>query len=230
MPTKKIVLFIVEGVSDETSLALILSRINTDTNIRFHIVGGDITSDRNTSANNARTKVNEQVKQFLSKNKFMISDIMQIVHVVDMDGAYISEANILEDKRIPKWIYEDDKIITNNKPKTRERNKKKTEVLDILTKTPAIRKVPYMVLYFSCNLEHVMHNIRNADQKEKDHLADAFIEKFYRHERDFIQFMQREEFAVAGDYLQTWNFIKQDYHSLNRYSNFCLYFKNDRCQ
>lgn len=225
MPTKKIVLFIVEGISDETSLALILSKLNTNTNIRFHIVGGDITSDRNTTASNARTKVNEQVKIFLSKNKFVISDIMQIVHVVDMDGAYISEANIIEDKGIHKWVYEDNKIITNHKAQTKERNNKKSEILDILTKTPTIRKVPYMVIYFSCNLEHVMHNIRNASMHEKDHLADAFVERFYRHEADFINFMKSEDFAVDGNYIETWDFIKQGCNSLNRFSNFCLYFK-----
>ena len=43
MKTKKIILFIVEGISDQTSLALVLSKLIKTENVMFHIVRGDIT-------------------------------------------------------------------------------------------------------------------------------------------------------------------------------------------
>lgn len=68
MKTKKVVLFIVEGISDQTSLALILSKLIKSENVRFHILNGDITSDYQTTGVNAITKVNEQIKRFLNSN------------------------------------------------------------------------------------------------------------------------------------------------------------------
>jgi hypothetical protein len=59
MKTKKIILFIVEGISDQTSLALILSKLVKSENVKFQIVNGDITSDRSTNVANAMIKVNE---------------------------------------------------------------------------------------------------------------------------------------------------------------------------
>lgn len=227
MPTKKVVLFIVEGISDETSLALILSKIISNANVKFHITGGDITSNRYTTPANAKTKVNDEVKVFLDKNKFRISDIKNIVHVIDTDGTYISDDEIVEDMSVHKWVYEDDKIISNNKVETEYRNKKKSDVLNILSRTTKIRNVAYTVLYFSCNLEHVLHNTKNASKYEKSRLSDDFVDRFYKHELDFIDFIKDETFGVDGDYKETWEFIKQGCNSLNRYSNFCWYFKNN---
>ena len=36
--TKKIILFIVEGINDETSLSLILSKLVSDTSVQFHVI------------------------------------------------------------------------------------------------------------------------------------------------------------------------------------------------
>lgn len=42
LPTKKVVLFIVEGITDKTSIGLILSKIITSNSVFFAITDGDI--------------------------------------------------------------------------------------------------------------------------------------------------------------------------------------------
>lgn len=224
METKKVVLFLVEGVSDQTTLGLILSKLVNNSTVRFHIVGGDITSNRYTTLTNALEKVNEELKKFLDRNKFRITDISQIIHVVDMDGAYISNENIVEDSAVSKLVYKDNVIVGKNSDLIRKRNEKKALVLDKLSNTHKVRKIPYRLFYFSCNLEHVIHNIRDAQDREKDNLAEQFADRFYGQEREFIEFIQNNDFAVNGDYKETWKFIKETNHSLNRFSNFHLYF------
>ena len=43
-------------------------------------------------------------------------------------------------------------------------------------------------------------------------------------EKNFISFLRDNDFAIPGDYNETWKFIKKDCNSLNRYCNFHLYF------
>ena len=43
---------------------------------------------------------------------------------------------------------------------------------------------------------------------------------------EFIDFINNKDFKVLGDYKVTWDFIKKDLNSVNRYSNFWLFFEN----
>lgn len=224
MQTKKVILFLVEGISDQTTLGLILSKLIRDSTVGFHIVGGDITSNRYTTLSNALEKVNEEVKKFLDRNKFRITDISQIIHIVDIDGAYVSNEDIVEDSTVSRFVYKDNVIVGKNADIIRRRNEKKASILDKLSNTHKVRKIPYRLFYFSLNLEHVIHNIRDAKDSEKDSMAEQFADRFYGQEREFIEFIQNHDFAVDGDYKETWEFIKERNHSLNRYSNFHLYF------
>ena len=103
-----------------------------------------------------------------------------------------------------------------------------SEYLGIITCMLDILDIPYKVYYFSCNLEHVLHNEQNLPQEEKGEFADVFSEKFYGKPQEFIDFICDKEFAVEGSYVETWNFIKQDTHSLKRYTNFQLFFDEDK--
>ncbi len=180
MKIKKILLFIVEGVTDQNSLALVLSKIVQNESVKFHIVSGDITSDRFTTSVNAITKVNDQIKIFLERNPyFKKSDILKVIHLIDTDGAYIA----------------DEKIVSGN-----------------------------VDAYFSCNLEHVLHNELNVNNCDKMDYADRFVNYFYGREVEFIDFISDNKFAVKGTLGETWEFIKVDENSLKRFSNFHLFF------
>lgn len=75
-------------------------------------------------------------------------------------------------------------------------------------------------------MEHVFHNeIHELSKKEKIALADRFDDMYGDNPQDFLNFIRSTDFATQGDYEETWNFIKQENHSLERWSNFHLYFE-----
>ena len=157
MKTKKVILFIVEGISDKTSFALILSNLIKTKNIQFHIVNGDITSDRYTTVTNAITKVHEQIKNFLENKFFQKKDILKVIHLLDTDGAYVGKDYIKEDD-IEGFLYSPDFIKAGNIDLVLARNDKKSRVVNKLSARPEIASIPYSMYYFSCNLEHVLHS------------------------------------------------------------------------
>jgi hypothetical protein len=224
MKTKKIILFIVEGFSDQTSLALILSKVIKPENVRFQIVNGDITASRYTTTNNAINKVNEHIKKFIGNNFLNKSDLLKVIHLIDTDGAYVA-ADFIQQADVEHLIYSNEGIKTRNKESILQRNDKKSHILDRLCCCPSIAGIDYSMYYFSCNLEHILHNDCNMEDDKKVEAAEAFSDAFYGKEQQFITFINNEEFAVNGDFKQTWDFIKLQNHSLNRYCNFHLFFQ-----
>ena len=157
--SKKIVLFIVEGITDEISLSLILSKIiEKDKVIRFKIVNSDITSLIGVNLNNIHNKITDYIKEFLSSDIYKKSDILNVVHLVDTDGAYISDDLILE-KGTDNLDYTTRNIYTKNVDSIKKRNKQKSQILSKLIATSTVYvNLPYNIYFFSSNLEHVLHN------------------------------------------------------------------------
>ncbi|MPW25661.1 hypothetical protein GC105_07645 [Alkalibaculum sp. M08DMB] len=225
MSTRKIVLFLVEGISDQTSLALIISKIVKTEIVRFHTINGDITSYKYTTAENSVNKINAQVKKFLNNNFLKKSDILKIVHLIDTDGAFISDEYMLEED-IKGFIYTTEYIKAKNIETIQSRNNKKSSIVNRLSTCTDILCIPYVMYYFSCNLEHVLHNEINTNSNNKTELAESFSDIYYKKEETFIEFINNIQFAVPGDYKETWDFIKINNNSLKRYSNFHLFFKS----
>lgn len=225
MKTKKVILFIVEGISDKNSLALILSRLIRTENIQFHVVGGDITSNKYNDSQNCISKINEEVNKFLKTNSFKKTDILKIIHLVDMDGAYVDSIAIKKGNT-DKFIYNSDCIIASDIDQVKNRNERKVKILDKLSTTMAICKINYCMYYFSCNLEHVLHNEQNVEDNLKDKYSDEFVERYDGKEDEFIEFLKNSVFSVQGDYKTTWQYIKIGLNSLNRHCNFHLFFEN----
>ena len=72
-------------------------------------------------------------------------------------------------------------------------------------------------------MDHVLHNNANLSNQEKDDLADAFDEEYSDKPEEFVKLMRNSSFAVQGTYEETWDFIKMDKNSVQRYSNFGVY-------
>lgn len=89
MAKKKVMLFIVEGSTDETSLSTVLSRIFSSSTVKFQVVHGDVLTHDFTSSNKIVTAVWEQVKDFMG-SVYKKSDICRIVHLTDTDGVFYS--------------------------------------------------------------------------------------------------------------------------------------------
>ena len=76
----------------------------------------------------------------------------------------------------------------------------------------------------SCNLDHVLYNLQNASDEEKEEHALEFSERYIDNINDFISFLCHSKFSCCESYEDSWNFIKKDKHSLEQYSNLGLCF------
>lgn len=236
MSGKKIILFIVEGITDKTNLGFVLSKILNNNKVEFALTDGDITSRNGVIVSNIAAKVGEIVKEFSGKI-FKASDFIEVVHLVDMDGNYIPNNQILEktaeipvDPKDPlKSYYDDNYIYANNIEAIQQRNYQKSTVLNRLISLNNVwRTIPYSVYFFSCNIDHVMHDQRNLFQKDKNTYAAQFEKSFSNSPHRFLDFLNSSDFAVPGNYSETWDFIKVDSNSLKRYTNFHLFFLNPK--
>ena len=166
MNEKKVILFIVEGPSDQAALGTIMEEYFNSEDIKFLIVHGDITIKNYIMKDNAIIKVNEQIKEKLKelKKKYNYSktDYIKIIHLIDTDGVYISDDKVMqkegENSSKSKVLYYEDHIEAENVNGIRKRNAKKAEVLFKLRTTKNIDGIQYRVYYNSCNLEHVLYD------------------------------------------------------------------------
>ena len=222
--TKKITLFIVEGITDEISLGLILSKIiEKDKLVRFKIINGDITAKGGITLSNIYVKITDYIKEFISRDIYKKSDILNVVHIVDTDGAFITDDLIIQ-KKIESIEYNTHCIYAKNVDYIKQRNKQKSQILNKLSGTDIVyTNLPYHVYFFSSNLEHVMHNQQSVSPFQKRKYAEDFVDKFITNPSTFIDFINDKEFALTGPYEDTWDFIKKDTNSLKRYTNFNLY-------
>lgn len=221
MARKKVVLFIVEGITDQESLELLLGELIQDNNqIIFQVAYGDITSNNDIDNKNIKNKITDIIKGG-GKRKFKPSDYLEVIHLVDMDAAFISEDNIYEDQSNNKFVYKEDGIYTNNIQNVIKRNNKKKKLLNLLLSTNKVyRSVPYRVFYFSCNLEHVLHNEMEVEEKLKIKYARDFQDKYIDDLDGFIDLICNSTFTVDKEYGDSWEFIKKDNNSIKRFTNF----------
>lgn len=127
MKRKKVVLVIVEGPSDEEALGPVLNNYFDKDRVYIHTHHGDITTEKGNKCSNIISKVNECVKQCMRQYPFKRSDFKRIIHVVDMDGAFIPDNAIVEDKDAYKPIYTEEIIRTNHPEGIVKRNAQKRE-------------------------------------------------------------------------------------------------------
>lgn len=220
MARKKIMLFIVEGPTDETSLSTVLNRIFSSDTVRFQVVHGDVLTRDFVAPDKIVAAVNEQIKLFRG-SVYKPGDFCKIVHLADTDGAFIPESAVvkeaLEGKQYP--FYTDTQILSPEPENILDRNMRKSRNIARLSSIGKIGGIPYSFYYFSCNLDHVLHGRNNLSEAEKIMCSRAFDLRYADAPDAFIQFMKDESFAVRGTYQETWAFIKQGTRSLERYSN-----------
>lgn len=227
MQSKKIILFIVEGIHDKTSLSICLNELLEGASVHFALTHGDITSRYGTSAKNINERIGGIVKNF-SGSIFKPKDFYEVVHIIDTDGAFIPEEHIKdatkEEAGSPHIKYEEEEILTPDPKNIKERNVQKSDVIERMLSIDKVwRTIPYHVYYFSSNMDHVLHNNPNLTREEKERFAEEFESHFYKKPEEFARFFQEDDLAVKGNYEETWDFIKLDCNSLKRYSNFGIY-------
>ena len=223
--TKKVILFIVEGITDKTALGAVLDAILSNEKIHFAITEGDITTKDDVNASNVIRRINEIVKFTQERYHFKASDLLEIVHLIDTDGAFIPNTAVINNAEATHIQYTLQNIQTDDIEKIVERNQKKLGLVKLLRSKTEINKKPYKMFYFSRNQEHVLHNeAKELTTSEKNALADQFDDLYGDAPEAFLEFIKSKDFAVSGDYAETWKFIEDGIHSLERWSNFHLYF------
>lgn len=226
---KKVILFIVEGINDQTCLGGVLEEILDSNEVRFQMTCGDITSRNEIDEYNIKKEIGNVVKQFKDKYHLKPEHFMEVVHLVDMDGAFLSKEFVFEENT-EKVLYRDDGIYTNKVANLIERNKKKSAVIErMLEISKVLKTIPYSVYYFSANMDHVFHNDANLSDADKNILADEFDLKYAEDVEAFKKLITESDFSVKGTYEETWSFIKLDNNSVCRYSNFGTYLEKYIC-
>ena len=224
---KKIVLVIVEGPSDEVALGMALSQVYDKDFIYVHIMHGDITTRRGVSSKNIVAKLGNEVTAYAKSQHYKASDFKQIIHIVDTDGAYIPDDNIMEKENYLDIRYENDGIYTNNKASVMTRNQQKRDNLYRLRSCGIIWTIPFSLNYMSCNLDHVLYDKKNSTDKDKENDAYVFAKKYKGKVESFKEFICKSPFSVTGDYKGSWDYIEKDLNSVNRYTNLCICIENE---
>lgn len=88
--TKKIILLLVEGPTDEDALALIYSRLVREHDLEFDVLHTDITAGEDMTAKYIEERIGREIVDYLRKNPFIKKgDILKVVQIIDTDGAFI---------------------------------------------------------------------------------------------------------------------------------------------
>ena len=180
MARKKIVLVIVEGPSDEVALGMALSQVYDKDFIYVHIMHGDITTRRGVSSKNIVAKLGNEVTAYAKSQHYKASDFKQIIHIVDTDGAYIPDDNIMEKENYLDIQYENDGIYTNNKASVMTRNQQKRDNLYRLRSCGIIWTIPYSLYYMSCNLGSRIVTISKIVRIKTKKMMLMFLQKNIR--------------------------------------------------
>lgn len=225
MSEKKVVVFIVEGSSDEAALGSIMKEYFSDNEVRFVVVHGDITLKDYVSNGHILKKIHEQIESIKRKYRYKQRDFIKIIHITDMDGVYIPETSVKK-AAVEEIRYYEDHIDAKNVSAVIERNVRKGDILYKLRKTGKINGIPYRIYFNSCNLEHVLYGeLREYSDEEKQILSDDFADKYDGKVDEFIKFISDFAIAVPGTYQKTWDYMRQSHNSLKRYTNMHLIFE-----
>lgn len=226
MSEKKVIVFIVEGPSEEAALGTVMSEYFSGNEVKFTVVHGDITLKDYVSMDGILKKIKEQIDLIKKKYRYETGDFIKIIHLTDTDGVFIDDRDILQGD-MDSIEYYPDHIETGCVESTAKRNHRKADILLKLRRTGKINGIPYKVYFNSCNLEHVLYNtLEDFSDDEKQMMSDDFAEKYEGNIDKFIEFVSKSDFAVPGTYQKTWDFIEKSRNSLKRFSNLYLLFKN----
>ncbi|MDY3917260.1 MAG: hypothetical protein SOZ01_11180 [Selenomonadaceae bacterium] len=228
---KKICLFVVEGISDKTAMALPLKQFfQDDVSLRFDITYGDITSRPQPRKDSVLAELGDAVREYLKTYKLKSSDLQEIVQLVDIDGCYINDGQVVSAPAnfvgaLP--FYSEHVILADAVAGIRKRNALKQLRLQALYLRKKLQldklDIAYSVYYFSCNMDHVLYNERNLATEYKVVKAEAFAEEYSYSKQAFTDFMRARYPQIAHDEKASWKFIQDGEHALQRWSNFLLF-------
>lgn len=255
---EKNIVVLIEGPSERTVFGIALPElyesIGEDYNIHFALlyedceeVRGDITAKYGVTPATIEGLISKlYIGRVLAEKKFYARDITEIIHIIDLDGAYIPDENIVQGENpnhVDRLFYTENSIINPSAHDIADRNARKRANIDALLSLPKGKikvwhnpenpkskqsSVPYSLYYFSSNMDHFIHNDANLPQgRDKFQLAEVFRNGFIDNISGYVSFFTDDP-ASAGEmsYEESWAFIREPGpNSLARHTNIDLLFK-----
>lgn len=223
---KKVVFVIVEGPSDEEALGALFTRIYDKNSVFVQIMRCDITTQKGVAPDNILARIGRVVSNYASSNHFAKSDFQEIIHIVDTDGAYVPDENIVENPEALAPVYSPVQIETNHRAGIIARNDQKRKNIDRLCTCSTLWTVPYHIYYMSCNLDHALYGKLNSSNREKELDSYQFAKRYHRDIEGFLKFICCSDFSVMSGYRESWEYIRSGLHSLERHTNLGLCFSS----
>lgn len=255
---EKNIIILIEGPSERTVFGIAIPEmyesIGADYNVHFALlyedceeIRGDITSKFGVTPETIEGLISKlYIGRVLEEKKFYARDISEIIHIIDLDGAYIPDDNIVQGdnpNNVDRPFYTENSIINQSVQNIVDRNARKRANIDALLSLPQGKikvwhnpdnpkskqsLVPYSLYYFSSNMDHFIHHDANLpNSQDKFHLAEIFRNGFIDNTADYVSFFTGDPDA-AGDmsYEESWTFIREPgLNSLARHTNIDLLFK-----
>lgn len=246
---RRVILFLVEGPSDETALvrpfcSILAGNQELGDKIESEEFHCDVTTVRlfpNKTSFKVYRRPQDTVRGFILdrielRHAYAWDDLERIIHIVDLDGAFVPDECIVLGRE-ERYLYFDDHIEVPNVAAAIRRNREKADVLRELASCHALtyrgQLVPYGAYFVSRNLEHALYGIcSELSDEEKKRLSFAFAEKYRNAPKDFVNLLKSKDVMVSGKDLQTtWDYVQKEDNSLRRGSNLHLllndYIKSD---
>lgn len=222
---KKVLLFIVEGKSDEKALTAILESLFSRMHFHTIVAKGDITAKYYPNRN---TNIINKVKDLASNNLdvFTASDLATICLLTDLDGCFVPDSQVISHEK-KKNMYSREYIYAQSVEKQIKTKNFKAKNLNILSTKKYLTidkiKVPFVCYYMSCNLEDVFHGEQNYSNSDKLALADQIADTYQRDIEGFIHFLNVQYPLSEQDYFLSWKYPQVENRSLERHTNFLIF-------
>ena len=206
-------LLLVEGPFDRQRLSL-LTKLFDSAKISIFPFGCDKLSEEYYF-----DRYEEEIRELLSIEKtFSYDDFDIVVQVCDLDGCFIDDSYIVENKNITKVTYFSDHIEAVVRDEIIKRNSIKRKNISLFLSSNKIS-----LFYNSCNIDHVFDNKLNPSNKQKRNLS---IDMYKKYDNDLYGFMEAIFSAnklKSRSYEDSWDEVKKDFNSLNSCSNLCFF-------
>jgi len=235
--TKKVLLVIVEGHTEQIILEDFLDEYFANSTIRFDVQREDILTkwDAKKRIPNIKNSVSRVVHNYLAKYKFLAKDLSAVIHITDADGCFIAPefVKIKADMEQNLYYTEDAILVKTEKRKEQieQRNEMKANNVKILLAHDHFSinrlSVPYQLFYFATNLEHVLWNERNEVAVEKVQKADEFMDNLSGSIREYLMEFLPVDTALSyrEKMKESWAYLTKDCNSLQRGTNVPLLFE-----
>lgn len=228
--SKKVILILVEGLTEETIFYDFLEERFHNAEIRIDVQHGDVLSDRGRNRTlNIKNRIGQLIKNYLMKYRLLPGDLLAVVHFTDADGCFIPDNHVqVAPSKTNKIKYESEAIyVVDEKKKLNieKRNKMKSGNIKVLASSKDFMvnrtNVPYQLFYFSTNLDHLLWDEQNEVREDKLEKAEEFLENLEDSLETFLwKFVRMNLNLSFEDKMKTsWDEVTKELNSLQRGTN-----------